>query len=101
MMSISLKVIERFALFSVICICSRVMALPLWFEPNQGQARASVEFQSRNIYLRATSAAVHVDGSPIVFKLEHANANAHAEALDQLPGVSNYYLGNDPKKWRT
>ena len=82
-------------------IYSRLMALPVWFEPNQGQAYPSVQFQSRNIYLCATSAAIHIDGSPIVFTLEHANANVKAEPLDPLPGVSNYYLGNDPKKWRT
>jgi uncharacterized protein (TIGR03437 family) len=60
-----------------------------------------VQFQSRNIYLRATSFVIHIHGSPIVLTLEHANASARAEALDRLPGVSNYYLGNDPKKWRT
>jgi hypothetical protein len=81
--------------------CAAAYAEPLWFEPNQGQAHASVQFQSRNIYLRATTAAIHVDGSPIVFTLERANANSRGEALDRLPGVSNYYLGNDPKKWRT
>ena len=90
---------KKLALFAF--ICSRLMALPLWFEPNRGQSHASVQFQSRNIYLRATSAAIHIDGSPIVFTLEHANVNARAEALDRLPGVSNYYLGNDPRKWRT
>src|SRR3984893_17014270 len=101
MMSISLKVIERCALLAIFCIHSRLVAQPLWFEPNQGQAHPLVQFQSRNVYLRATSAAIHIDGSPIVFTLEHANPNARAEALDRLPGVSNYYLGNDPKKWRT
>ena len=75
--------------------------MPLWFEPSQGQTYPSVQFQSRDIYLRATSAAIHIGGSPIFFRLEHANANARAEALERLPGVSNYYLGNDPKKWRT
>ena len=94
-MSISLKVIERCA-FTIICTCSRLMALPIWFEPNQGQAHPTVQFQSPNTFLRATGAAIHIGGSPIVFRLEHANANAHAEALDRLPGVSNYYLGNDP-----
>jgi uncharacterized protein (TIGR03437 family) len=92
---------KKLALFALICLHSPLSSLPLWFEPNQGQAHASVQFQSRNIYLRATSAAIHVDSSPIVFTLEHANGNAHAEAVDQLPGVSNYYLGNDPRKWRT
>ena len=90
---------KKLALF--VFIYSRLMALPLWFEPNLGQAYPSVQFQSRNVFLRATSAAIHIAGSPVVFTLEHANANARAEALDRLPGVSNYYLGNDPKKWRT
>jgi hypothetical protein len=30
-----------------------------------------------------------------------ANANAKVTGLDELPGKSNYFLGNDPKKWRT
>lgn len=40
---------------------------------------------------------------PIVLrvKLEGANPSAPVTALDKLPGVSNYYIGNDPKKWRT
>jgi uncharacterized protein (TIGR03437 family) len=85
----------------VFAACATAYAQPLWFEPNQGQAHPSVQFQSRNTFLRATSAAIQIHGSPIVFTLEHANANARAEALDRLPGVSNYYLGNAPRKWRT
>ncbi|HEV2247953.1 MAG TPA: choice-of-anchor D domain-containing protein [Terriglobia bacterium] len=34
-------------------------------------------------------------------KLEGANAHAPAEGVDRLPGVSNYYIGNDPKKWHS
>jgi hypothetical protein len=30
-----------------------------------------------------------------------AYANAQATGLDQLPGKSNYFIGNDPKRWRT
>ena len=30
-----------------------------------------------------------------------ANAKAKVVGLDELPGKSNYFLGNDPKKWRT
>jgi hypothetical protein len=29
------------------------------------------------------------------------NAAAQIEGLDEQPGVSNYYIGNDPAKWRT
>jgi len=35
------------------------------------------------------------------FTLWGANRTAKVEALDELPGKSNYFIGNDPKKWRT
>ncbi len=34
-------------------------------------------------------------------KLLAANRSAQVTPLDELPGKSNYFLGNDPKKWRT
>jgi len=34
-------------------------------------------------------------------RLVGANPNALVTGLDELPGKSNYFLGNDPKKWRT
>jgi hypothetical protein len=34
-------------------------------------------------------------------KLVGANPKAKVEGLDGLPGKSNYFIGNDPKKWRT
>jgi hypothetical protein len=33
--------------------------------------------------------------------LEGSNPAARVVAANQLPGVSNYYLGSNPKKWRT
>ena len=30
-----------------------------------------------------------------------ANPNATISADDELPGKANYFIGNDPKKWRT
>ncbi|MBI4166047.1 MAG: SBBP repeat-containing protein [Acidobacteria bacterium] len=30
-----------------------------------------------------------------------ANPSAAVTGLDELPGKSNYFIGNDPKKWRT
>jgi len=33
--------------------------------------------------------------------LEGANPNPQIEGMDQLPGKSNYFIGNDPKKWHT
>ncbi len=34
-------------------------------------------------------------------RLEGANPNAQIKGMDQLPGKSNYFVGNDPKKWHT
>jgi hypothetical protein len=33
--------------------------------------------------------------------LDRANTRAAASGADELPGKSNYFIGNDPKKWRT
>ncbi|MGE5326444.1 MAG: hypothetical protein ACM3NO_05355, partial [Deltaproteobacteria bacterium] len=42
-------------------------------------------------------------GVPAVLrmKLLGANSNPKIEGEDELPGKSNYFIGNDPKKWRT
>jgi hypothetical protein len=34
-------------------------------------------------------------------RLIGANARAAVSGADELPGKSNYFIGNDPKKWRT
>lgn len=34
-------------------------------------------------------------------RLVGANPKATVTGLDELPGKSNYFIGNDPKKWRT
>ena len=34
-------------------------------------------------------------------KLVNANPAAKVTGIDELPGKSNYFIGNDPKKWRT
>jgi len=39
--------------------------------------------------------------SVVTMKLVGANPNAKVEGLDRLPGISNYFVGNDPAKWRT
>jgi hypothetical protein len=43
-----------------------------------------------------------VDDLPptIRMKLVGARSSAPAEGVNRLPGVTNYFLGNDPKRWR-
>jgi len=37
----------------------------------------------------------------LALRLVNANPGAQLEPLDELPGRSNYFLGNDPSQWRT
>jgi hypothetical protein len=39
--------------------------------------------------------------SVVRIKLIGGSLNPRAEALHELPGKANYFIGNDPKKWRT
>jgi hypothetical protein len=41
--------------------------------------------------------------TPAVLRMKLVGANPAAEisGLEQLPGTSNYFVGNDPNKWRT
>jgi hypothetical protein len=101
--------------------------LPLSFEANQGQTDARVKFLSRGsgytLFLtgdeavfslrgsKANGAALPVDRQlkPTAFpttnavlrmKLVKADPAARVTGAEELPGKSNYFIGNDPKKWR-
>jgi uncharacterized repeat protein (TIGR01451 family) len=84
--------------------------LPLIFEPNQGQADASVKFLAHgagySLYLDATGAMLGIptSGSTEKFvrmKLVGGNPAAATTGSNPLPGVSNYFIGNDPQKWHS
>ena len=77
--------------------------LPLFFEPNQGQAPAGVEFVSRAngvaSYLMGREALLQVGASSIRMELIGA-ARAHGEGVGRLPGLSSYFAAN-PRDWHT
>jgi hypothetical protein len=82
--------------------------LPLSFEENKGQTDPQVKYLTRGpgfmLYLTGKEIILTgQDPSRGVFrmKLEGANPNAKVEPLDKLPGTTNYFIGNDPSKWRT
>jgi hypothetical protein len=49
--------------------------------------------------LRATGE--RMTGGVLRIKLRHANPAAKIAGMDELAGTSNYFIGNDPAKWRT
>jgi hypothetical protein len=83
--------------------------LPLSFEANQGQTDHQVRFLSRGsgyTFFLAPSEAVLAfskdSHAPILhMRLEGSNADPRVSGVDQLPGVSNYFVGQDPALWRT
>jgi Beta-propeller repeat len=60
--------------------------------PRESELRAKNPLQQRNA--RKDSTAV------VRMQLVGANSPAQVSASGQLPGKSNYFLGNDPSKWR-
>ena len=105
--------------------------LPLSFEANQGQTDSRVKFISRGpgytLFLNSTEAVLSFPSrdrkgagarpsppgfsppSPLpavgrtVLRMQLVGANPHPEVvgLEELLGKSNYFIGNDPSKWRT
>ncbi|HEY6339679.1 MAG TPA: SBBP repeat-containing protein, partial [Candidatus Sulfotelmatobacter sp.] len=94
--------------------------LPLLFEPNVGQMNLSqsdsgVKFIARGsgysllldsagatLALRGKSRAGAAAGNQSVrMKLAGASHSPRITGTDLLPGKSNYFLGNDPAKWRS
>ena len=84
--------------------------LPLSFEANTGQADHRVQFLSRGkgygLYLTQRGAVLVLakpGASPdtVRMKLAGSTCSAGPVAEDALPGTTNYFIGNDPAKWRT
>jgi uncharacterized protein (TIGR03437 family) len=90
-----------------------LLGVPLHFEANQGQTDSQVKFLSRGdgyaLFLTSYEAVFTLrplsgaKAPPAVFRMElrGANRGAQVTGADKLAGVANYYVGNDPKKWRS
>jgi hypothetical protein len=90
---------------------------PISFEPNQGQTDDRVKFMARgsgyNLFLTPSNALfflrqagssndlVLTDSAVFTMSVVGANPAPKLTGRDELPGKSSYFLGSDPKKWRT
>ncbi len=84
------------------------LALPLSFEENSGQADPSVRFVARGdgfaLGLTGAGPVLLVRGaererSAVAIRFAAAAPDPELEGQGLLPGVSHYYLGNDPGRW--
>src|SRR5688572_27317785 len=86
--------------------------LPLHFEANQGQAHEDVRFLSRgpgySLYLTAGEAVLVLTqpsdaekSATLRMSLVDAAPKPVVSGLEKLPGKANYFIGNDPAKWRS
>src|SRR5437867_9046990 len=103
--------------------------LPLNFEANQGQTDEQVKFLARGgrsaLFLTPTEAvmvftkreqtaksrlqgarlrpeeAVHVTRTVLRMTFVGANPEPRVVGAEELPDKANYFIGNDPAKWRT
>ena len=83
--------------------------LPLTFERNTGHWPKDVQFVARSgqgtLFLTRREAVVALTSgkksSALRLKLAGSNPGAAASGLDKQAGVVNYFMGKDPKKWRT
>ena len=95
---------------------------PLHFEANEGQTDRQVKFLSRGsgygLYLTPQEAVLALrkpkpsgseqeteetspDSAVLRMRLVGANATPELTGDNLLPGKVNYFIGNDPAKWRT
>jgi hypothetical protein len=73
------------------------------FAPNVGQAASPAYFVSRvgqtTLSFGAGEIALAAQGSTATIAFRRAAAGARPAGGAMLPGVANYYLGNDPDAW--
>ncbi|MBI4910130.1 MAG: SBBP repeat-containing protein [Acidobacteria bacterium] len=85
----------------------RLGRTPLYFEPNMGQADPSVRYIARGggfMTLLTANEAYFLNqrtSQPFRLQILGASATSRAVPAEPLPGISNYFLGNDPSKWRS
>ena len=65
------------------------------------QRPASLQFPVSNFQTPATNNEPSATDALLQMRLVGANPNPKIVGTEELPGKSNYFIGNDPKKWRT
>src|SRR5512141_968535 len=83
-------------------------SVPAWFEPNQGVADSQVKYYSRGagytLFMEQSGVVMNLAGetdtASMRISLAGGNPTPELEAVDPLPGRTDYILGNQPSRWR-
>lgn len=79
---------------------------PLSFIQNDGQVDDSVSFHVRDgdvgeVFFTQEEIVVANGDDVIRANFVGSNPSAEVRGWEQLPGIANFFIGNDPTKWRT
>lgn len=78
--------------------------LPLEFEANRGQFAPQVLFLARTpshfVYLTRDGMTLGLSGTALRMNLVDADPLAAVTPENRLPGIGNYFIGNDPSRWQ-
>ncbi len=88
---------------------SSSLTIPLTFERNEGQAPSPYAYLSRH---QGVQALFGRDGADFLVSVRGGNRTLHMrflhagdgvqpQARNPLPGHDNYFIGNNPRRWRT
>jgi len=95
---------KRFLLSCLPLFCFAVQ-IPFYFEKNEGQTDGSVKYLARGSgyisYFTPDEMVMALSEVNVRVKFLDASAEATLIGMDDQPGISNYFIGNDPEKWRT
>jgi len=91
-------------------VIERYKQFPLSFEPNREQTNAAVKFLARGegyvLFLTDKDAVLRLgkgyrNSSVLRMNLQGANSKPSFTGMEELPGKSNYFIGNEPGQWHT
>src|SRR5579872_2849872 len=98
-----------FSMMSWAVAATPKISLPLSFEPNIGQTDSRVKYLARNqnatLWLTSEGPVLGIQHKSqlavVKVRFQGASRAPRIDAEDRRGGVTNYFIGNDPSKWRT
>ena len=94
-------------------VLEHLASLPLGFEQNEGEVNESVDFvchaagysislsRGELLVVFGDQGSGKQGAETLRISLAGADKKVEPQGIDLLPGVTNYYIGNDPAQWKT